>query len=257
MPRGKHEFSKKESLTPEEQADHHIMTFIQIIGLIGTFITIFLFIQSCLSPSGGKGQNADVQTGGGSQSNVIQTENGDVNLQLSSADKTSEAPEVPMSSESVSELSCRDRLAKSYDLVHAARESEEYGGAISTIREMIKAEDTDLLTMTILQYNLGLLLYDSGEVGAAQEAFREALRGGGFASAFYCLGIACVKVEEEKPAPNYQEAIEAFTHAIEEVEKPEYYSARAWAYEKSGLPEQADQDRAAAEKLLAANESSF
>lgn len=247
MSQGKREMSRSSA----KQSKRRIMTAIQIIGLIGSLITIFMFLQSVLFPSGSKEQNAKAQASDNSQAGVFQTKNGDVNVQLSAAHESSK------DFEDIHLLSYRQLLAKSYDLVRIARETGQYDEAISIIKEMVKIEDIELQSMSILQYNLGLLLYDSGEIGAAQEAFREAIRGGGFASAFYCLGITCIRIEEDKTSPDYQEAIEAFTQAIEDMEKPEYYHARAWAYKKSGLLEKAEQDLASEKNLLTAQENAL
>lgn len=221
----------------------------RIIGIIGSIITIGLFIYSLLFSSGdGKqgGQNISVQVGDNSQAGVIQTENGDVNVNLPAANEALQSSDLQ---EDFSKMSCTDRLAKSYDLVHKAREMGQYDEAIAIIGEMVKLEGTDLQSMSILQYNLGLMLYESGDMGTAQNAFRNAVKGGGFPDAFYSLGVVCVKIEDEKMDPDYQEAIDAFTRAIKGAEVPEYYRARAWIYEKGGFPEMADEDRKVAERL--------
>lgn len=229
------------------------MTALQIIGLVGSLITIVLFLRDCFSvheeeKTNSSGQSARIEAKGGSQAGTVQGGDGSVNVQIQN---TGEMSGDSGQLEDILASSCRERRAKAYDLVLNARETKLYDEAITVIREMTKIEDTDLQSMSIFQYNLGLLLYDAGKTGAAQEAFREALKGGGFPDAFYCLGLACVKVEDEKIDPDYQEAIEAFTRAIEAAEKPEYYRARAWAYEKGGLLELAEQDWETAESLTA------
>lgn len=221
-----------------------------VIGTIAAVITIVLFLQGLLFPSDDRkqgGQSASVQTGDNSPVGVIQTENGDVNVDLTAASASSDAA----LSQDLSALSVPDRLARSYDLVCKARETGEYGEATAAIQEMTRLEGTDLQSMSILQYNLGLALYGSGELGAAQNAFRSAVRGGGFPDSFYSLGVVTAKIEEQKTTPDYQEAINAITCAIKGEKAPEYYRARAWVYEKAGFPEAAEADRAEAGRVEA------
>lgn len=227
-----------------------LKTIAGVIGTIAAIITIVAFFHGLLSPSDeGKqgGQSASVQTGDNSPVGVIQTENGDVNVDLTAASVSSDAA----LSEDLAALSVPDRLARSYDLVCRARETGEYGEAAAAIQEMTRLEGADLQSMSILQYNLGLALYGSGELGAAQNAFRKAVQGGGFPDSFYSLGVVTVKIEEQKTNPDYQEAINAITCAINGANAPEYYRARAWVYEKAGFPGAAEEDRAEADRVEA------
>lgn len=221
----------------------------RIVAFIASLITIGLFIYGFFFSSSDEkkgGQSTNIQTGSNSPVGVIQTETGDVNVYLTANGEVSQGID-PL--EGLDEMSCPDRLAKSYDLVYKARETGQYDEAIAVITAMTKLEGTDLQSMSILQYNLGLMLYESGDVGTAQNVFRKVVRGGGFPDAFYSLGVVSVKIEDEKTNPDYQEAIDAFTYAIEGAQVREYYLARAWAYEKSGCGELAEADKKTAESL--------
>lgn len=234
-------------LTPQKRAKPR-WTMGQIIGLLGSLATVAAFIWSLATSPDSGGQNANVQAGDNSQVNVNQTKDGDINNYFGSIGEAIQ-PTNPL--EDLPEEPGPEWLACAYDLVQEGRQTGNFDKAKRTIREMVKATDMDLQSRCILQYNLGLACGYSGENGAAQVAFQEAVKGGSFPDAFYSLGLTYVNDESEKAVKDYSKAIEAFTRAIQGKEKPEYYLSRAKIYEEMGLLDEADQDREAAQRLTA------
>ena len=198
-------------------------------------------------------QKADVRAGDNNQINISQTKDGDI---INHFEKTGSVSRSADPLEDLPEEPCPQWLARAYDLVREGRQTGEFDEAKLVIGKMLEAKGMDLQSRCILQYNLGLAYYFSGEIGSAQWAFQEAVKGGGFPYAYYCLGLTYVAEESEKTTKDYTKAIDAFTRAIEGEENSEYYRARAQAYKKSGDLEAAAQDMKMMDRLLAAEQQS-
>lgn len=224
------------------------LTTVQIIGIVGSLATVAAFIWTVATSSDNGSQNTSIQAGDNSQINVNQTKDGDINNYFGSS---GEAIQTQNPLDDLPEEPGPHWLARAYDLIDEGCQTGEFDEAKRAIREMLKAADMDLQSRCILQYDLGLACSYSGENAAAQLAFQEAVKGGGFPDAFYCLGLTYVDDESGKALKDYSKAIQAFTRAIEGGEKPEYYLARAQIYEEIGLLDEADQDRRAIERLMA------
>lgn len=233
-------------LVPQGQKKPRL-TIVQIIGLLGSLATVAALIWTIATSSDNGNQNAKIQAGDNGQINVNQTKDGNITNYFGS---TGEAFQNSDLLENLPNEPGPEWLACAYDLVQEGRQMGEFDKAKRVIRAMVKATDMDLQTRCILQYNLGLACIYSGENGAAQVAFQNALKGGGFPAAFYGLGLTYVNDESEKTVKDYSKAIDAFTRAIEGEEKPEYYRARAKIYEEIGRFDEAAQDRKAEEQLL-------
>ena len=229
------------------------MTLTRMIGILGSLATIIALGWTIATSADNGSQKADVRAGDNNQINISQTEDGDI---INHFEKTGSVSRSADPLEDLPEEPCPQWLARAYDLVREGRQTGEFDEAKLVIGKMLEAKGMDLQSRCILQYNLGLAYYFSGEIGSAQWAFQEAVKGGGFPYAYYCLGLTYVAEESEKTTKDYTKAIDAFTRAIEGEENSEYYRARAQAYKKSGDLEAAAQDMKMMYRLLAAEQQS-
>lgn len=234
--------------------------FFQIVGLIGVVISVIGLILTVLGGSGGSSQNISVvaEDSSGvvtSTANVSQ-EGGDNSHMESHTYQSGGGPiyvnpdssEVPSAS---APLTSNQRLlADSYDLVRN-RDEDAADKIHAMAEEILQAENVDWMTFYALCYNEGLALHQQGDDGAAISCFTEAIKGG-VPDAYYCKGVIFAKEGTQKA---YEDAIDTFSLAIAETRKPEYYRARAWAYQQMGKSDLAEQDWETAEQLSAGNPS--
>lgn len=115
-------------------------------------------------------------------------------------------------------------VAYSYDLIQQGNNEL----ALEKLPHYINEGNLAPMCIAILNYNLAVAYYNSGQYGMAETTLKAAIDTAGFAEAYYFLGVI-----KSMSFENYAEAIPNFTKALEYEIKPKYLLARAWAYEKS------------------------